>query len=130
LIFSFELFLNRVRRRETEEERAEGINYSGQQQRLNAKGTQRERERERDRSRRWLRSQDDIISFKISNRNQSPVSICCRHHNKPPHPHPPKKGEKQKKKRGWKIKRKKFVAEFFAWKVSQFKKKRKAYEVW
>jgi hypothetical protein len=45
LVFSFELFLNRVRRRETEEECAEGSNCSGQQQRLNAK-VQRERERE------------------------------------------------------------------------------------
>jgi len=39
--------LNRVRRRETEEESAEGSNCSGQQQRLTAK-VERERERERE----------------------------------------------------------------------------------
>ncbi len=64
------------------------------------------------------------ISFKISNRNQSPVGICCRHHNKPPHPHPKKKKGKKGEKKGGKKKRKKFVAEFFAWKVSQFKEKK------
>jgi hypothetical protein len=78
-----------------------------------------------------LRSQDDKlkISFKISNRNQSPAEgICCRHHNKLLIILTPQKRGKTKEKRGknkGKKERKKFVAEFFAWKVSQFFKKEK-----
>ncbi len=59
---------------------------------------QRCREREREKQEvvevsRWHLK----ISFKISNRNQSPVGLCCRHHNKPPHPHPKKRGKKKEK---------------------------------
>jgi hypothetical protein len=43
LVFSFELFLNRVRRRETEEESAEGTAADTE-----CKGAKTERERERE----------------------------------------------------------------------------------